>query len=278
MAQLLQTNPSVVSIGASQFLADIPVASNGQLPAQAVAFAGSGRLVKQILQYEGGFLNVMTIEHPSTIAYVSSCQQNNCMIYVSPQVACLGFTPEAWLGKPDSRLQQVHEEDLARVEKAMLQSRSTGGKLSCHYRLHDSAGKVRWFHDEASVMCDESGDPLFIMGAMRDITEMKVMEAELNEHRYYLERKVEQRTEQLVRRITLLETCNTTLCDKLAQARRDVAALHKQLASALSGAKSDDCPRQLAGISGGMQKRYESDAKVSWLKPYIDLSATNTAN
>lgn len=73
-----------------------------------------------------------------------------------------------------------------------------------------------------------------------DAFAIKRLESELNEHRYYLERKVEQRTEQLIRRITLLESCNATLCGKLAQAKRDVAALHKQLTNAQSCMKSDD--------------------------------------
>ncbi len=255
MAQPLQTNPSVTSIGASEFVAAIPVAPDGQLPVQPGAFARSAVQLRQSSQDESSFPDILLIEHPLTITYVSTCQHGNCIIYVSPQVASLGFPPEAWLGKPDFRLQQVHKEDLERVEKALQHSSSTGGKFICHYRLHDSVGKVRWFHDEASVVCDESGATLFIIGAMRDITEVKVMEAELNEHRYYLERKVEQRTEQLMRRITLLESCNAALCDKLAQAGRDIVALRKQLASTLSGTESDDWPGQLIGISDGTQKQ-----------------------
>lgn len=82
--------------------------------------------------------------------------------------------------------------------------------------------------DEDSVVNNESAATLFIQGALRDIAEMKAMEAELNEHRYYLERKVEQRTEQLMRRLALLESCNASLCDKLALAHKELAALKQQ--------------------------------------------------
>jgi PAS domain S-box-containing protein len=200
-------------------------------------------------------------EHPMTIAYVSSCQQGNFMIYVSSQVENLGFTTEAWLGKPDLRLQQIHEDDLEQVEKAMWHSCRTAEKLSCRYRLYDNAGNIRWFHDEATVMCDESGAPLFMMGAMRDITEIKEMEEELNEHRYYLEKKVEQRTEQLLKRITLLESCNATLCDKLAQARRDIAALRGQLAGAMSGVGANDC----LGRNGVVKNMIKPGEKDDWI-------------
>jgi len=262
MAQLMYFNPSVTSIGASRFLTATSVASNGQLPVQSDALTGSAKQINKILEYQGGSLDTLLIEHPLTITYLLSCQQNNCMIYVSPQIANLGFTPEAWLGKPDLRLQRVHKEDLERVEKAFRHSHSTAEKLSCHYRFYDSAEKMHWFHDETNVVCDESGDPLFIMGAMRDITDMKVMETELNEHRYYLEQKVEQRTKQLERKITLLESCNTTLCSKLAQAKRDITALQKQLNSTLSGRESNDCSKQLTGIS----EQTESGVKHGWVE------------
>ena len=56
------------------------------------------------------------------------------------------------------------------------------------------------------------------------------MKAELHEHRYYLEQKVEMRTEHLLKRIASLEACNATLCDKLATAQRELAALRRQAA------------------------------------------------
>ena len=61
-----------------------------------------------------------------------------------------------------------------------------------------------------------------------DVANKKAMEAELNELRYYLERNVEQRTEQLVRRIALLEHCNAALCDKLVLARSELTALKQR--------------------------------------------------
>ncbi|OGT16731.1 MAG: hypothetical protein A2342_06080 [Gallionellales bacterium RIFOXYB12_FULL_54_9] len=51
------------------------------------------------------------------------------------------------------------------------------------------------------------------------------MAAELNEHRYNLERNVSRRTEHLVKRIDLLETCNAKLCGKLAEAQREIGEL-----------------------------------------------------
>lgn len=53
--------------------------------------------------------------------------------------------------------------------------------------------------------------------------QIRKMRDEILEHRYNLEKNVERRTEKLTRRIELLESCNATLCSKLAQSRRDIA-------------------------------------------------------
>jgi len=92
---------------------------------------------------------------------------------------------------------------------------------------------------------------------------MKRLEAELNEHRYYLERKVEQRTEQLAKRLKLLESCNATLCEKLAQAKKDIAALQKLADSNLSGTEENDCSGQSTGIGDDLLQQAEPDVAMS---------------
>lgn len=99
--------------------------------------------------------------------------------------------------------------------------------------------------------------PLQTNQSLTSITEiMKAMEAELNEHRYHLERKVEQRTEQLTRRITLLESCNATLCDKLALAYKELATLKQQPAHTLpkEDTEPNDHAAKLYIVSNQTQK------------------------
>ncbi len=69
----------------------------------------------------------------------------------------------------------------------------------------------------------KSDNKLFVSEIM-----IRKMKAELNQHRYYLDQQVEQRTEHLLKRIAFLESCNTTLCDKLAASRQELARLRQQ--------------------------------------------------
>lgn len=88
--------------------------------------------------------------------------------------------------------------------------------------------------------------------------EMKKMQAELAEHRYNLEQHVEKRTEQLLKRISLLESCNATLCDKLAAAQKELIAF-KQLQAAPTVSKKDteqiNRAVQIYGMNDLAQKR-----------------------
>ena len=177
----------------------------------------------------GQHLGIGVIDHPSAISYIASCLPDRHLIYVSPQIGNLGFVPDDLLHRTDLRLRQVHEEDFGRLEQALRHSCDAAEKFSCQYRLYDNEGRIRWFHDEARVVCDEAGVPQFIRGVMLDITDKKRMEAELADHRYFLERNVESRTRQLAKCIATLESCNSSLCEQLSAARMEIASLKQQL-------------------------------------------------
>lgn len=164
-------------------------------------------------------LGGLSIEHPLVVPYIFSWRHDNSLIQVSPVIARLGVNSGLWLDQTDFRSQRLHEDDIERVDQALQRSLCAGDKFNCHYRLYDSSGKIRWFHDVASVEFDAAGMPVLLKGLMLDITDKKSMESELNELRYYVENKVAQRSEQLLKQIELLESCNATLCQKLESAQ-----------------------------------------------------------
>jgi hypothetical protein len=81
---------------------------------------------------------------------------------------------------------------------------------------------------------------------LKVVRAMKKMNSELDEHRYFFERNVARRTEQLIRRIELLESCNANLCFKLAQSQQALAASVEK--------KTDEAPAKLYFLNSDVQR------------------------
>lgn len=109
----------------------------------------------------------------------------------------------------------------------------------------------------------KSGTTPFIKKILLDMKEMK---AELNEHRYYLERNVERRTEHLLKSIALLESCNAALCDKLALTRKELSAIKQPSEHTLP--KTDTQPNdrtvKLYVMNNQTQKLIRSNVQDKW--------------
>ncbi len=149
----------------------------------------------KLLQAEAKYRNL--VEQIPAITYIAALDDANQVLYISPQIKVLDFTPEQWLETPEMHLAQIHPEDRTRVLNELTKSRANGTPLRCEYRLISRDGTVFWFRDEASVVRDETGRSLFLQGILVDITESKQIEAELRQHRWRLEELVAKRTDEL---------------------------------------------------------------------------------
>ena len=139
------------------------------------------------------------VETIPAIVYIATLDGTNRFLYVSSRIKTLGFPSDEWLNDPDILLARTYAEDRRYMLDERARSRATGAPLRCEYRLLSRDGSVLWFRDEASVVRDESGRSLFLQGILVDITESKLAEAELRQHRYRLEELVAKRTDELAK-------------------------------------------------------------------------------
>jgi len=151
------------------------------------------------------------VEQIPAITFTAALDVPGNLLYVSPQIERLGFSPDEWLANPDGLLARVHSEDLARVHAAYAHSYESGEPLRCEYRLLTRDGTPRWFLDEARVVHDAAGAPLCLQGVLIDITEDKQREAQLEFHGSYLELLVAERTGQLEKQTEMLRSANANL-------------------------------------------------------------------
>lgn len=166
-------------------------------------------LMEELQRAEEKYRNL--VDRLPSVTYVLNLEEDGKLVFVSPQIEQLGYGLKEWNETPELRFQRMHPEDRDRVMEALMHSRDTGEVFDCDYRLYSRDNKVRWFHDEATVVCDRIDKKLYLQGVMLDITEKKSMEEELAERRKLVDHQVMQRTEQLERRISVLESANANL-------------------------------------------------------------------
>ena len=158
------------------------------------------------------------VEQIPAITYIAALDVPGHLLYISPRVRTLGYSPEEWLA--EGLLEHVHVEDRARLVDALVHSCSDRKALRCEYRLLTRDGETRWFLDEATVVRDAPGELLFLQGILVDITEDKHREEEIEYHRRRLEELVATRTAQLEKQTDVLRSANTNLTREIDDRRR----------------------------------------------------------
>ena len=76
----------------------------------------------------------------------------------------------------DTRLDQIHPGDRARVKAAMDEAIASHGRFSLEFRVVRPDGSVRWLRDRGRTVVDADGTPVVATGAVIDITEQRKLE------------------------------------------------------------------------------------------------------
>ncbi len=121
------------------------------------------------------------VEQIPAITYIVEMGARFSTVYVSPQVEpMLGYTQQEAIDDRSLKAKVLHPDDRQRVLSQMSKLKQDGGAFSSEYRMIDRKGTVKWFRDEARVVRNPSGDPIFLHGVMLDISDRKRMEEDLN--------------------------------------------------------------------------------------------------
>lgn len=79
----------------------------------------------------------------------------------------------------------VHPDDKARVRAGELRCIATGQNHDEEYRVVWADGTVRWLRETGNVVTDAQGEPIRMMGIVRDITEEKAWASELHQRAHH---------------------------------------------------------------------------------------------
>ncbi len=127
------------------------------------------------------------VENIPAVVYLDNPDEFSTNIYTSPQIEnLLGYTVEEWRNIPDLWIQLLHPDDRARV-LAENQRAHAEGRFHSEYRLQTRDGRTIWLQDDALLIRDPGGKPLYWQGVLLDITGHKQTEFETLQQKKYFE-------------------------------------------------------------------------------------------
>ena len=132
------------------------------------------RMEAELRESEASFR--LMAEQVPAILYRASLEAARPMIYVSPRIADLGYTPEEWIADPGCWAGLIHPDDRQEVLQELNDFHRSGGLLSLEYRLRDKQGHWKYYLDLGQVLKDEEGKPLYVQGLLLDVSDSKQAE------------------------------------------------------------------------------------------------------
>jgi diguanylate cyclase (GGDEF)-like protein/PAS domain S-box-containing protein len=121
------------------------------------------------------------VEQIPAVTYIDPVDDPDTSLYTSPQLEqMLGYTPQEW---QTEKLwpKRLHPDDRERVLAADKRFEAGGGEpFREEYRLLAKDGSVVWVREEAVLVRDEAGEPLYWQGIFYDLTERKALEERLH--------------------------------------------------------------------------------------------------
>ena len=122
------------------------------------------------------------VERIPAVTYIDPVDAPDESLYTSPQIeGMLGYTPEEW--RTDKLWpKRLHPDDRERVLAADERFEAGGEEqFSEEYRLVAKDGSVVWVREDAVLVKDGEGKPLYWQGVFYDLTERKEAERTLGE-------------------------------------------------------------------------------------------------
>ena len=157
------------------------------------------------------------VEQIPAVTYIDPVDDPDTSLYTSPQIEqMLGYTPQEW---HNEKLwpRRLHPDDRERVLAADKRFEAGGEEpFSEEYRLLAKDGSVVWVREEAVLVRDEAGEPLYWQGVFYDLTERKALEERLQYQAFH-----DYLTDLPNRRLFM---------DRLGQALRRTIRRHKRVA------------------------------------------------
>lgn len=120
------------------------------------------------------------VEQLPLVIYIDAIDASSSNIFTSRQIEpLLGYSVEDWANDKDLFVRTLHPEDRERVLAAHASAHATHDPLSLEYRLISRDGRTVSVRDEAVIVRDDAGSPLYLHGYLLDVTRERETQEQL---------------------------------------------------------------------------------------------------
>lgn len=114
-----------------------------------------------------------TDQLPASVYLADPTDVASIVFHGSQLEGYLGYSHDEWESTPEFWLTIVHPDDRERIVRQTEDATRTGEPLNLEYRSFAKDGSVVWIRDDATLIHDDDGTPLYWQGVVTDITEQK---------------------------------------------------------------------------------------------------------
>ena len=125
------------------------------------------------------------VERVPVAIYRQEIEHKGAVSYISPQIETLtGYAPGEY-ADPTFWVRTMHPDDRKRVLAEDERTDRTGEPFKVEFRKITRDGRLIWLRDEAVLVRDAAGEPLYWQGVVSDITERKNLEERLEHQAFH---------------------------------------------------------------------------------------------
>ncbi|HEX2869092.1 MAG TPA: PocR ligand-binding domain-containing protein [Ignavibacteriales bacterium] len=123
--------------------------------------------------------------------------KDNRLLWSDEIFRIFGIEPNSFGATLEAFMHFVHPDDQEMVARSFMDSVRNRTPYSIEHRIVRPGGEIRIVQERCINHYDNSGAPLYSLGVVQDITELKRVQKEIEEHKDRLEELVRIRTEEL---------------------------------------------------------------------------------
>jgi len=238
VAAILKITPRTVAFHKYRIMSALEISSNTEL----IRYAIKRRIVQRLHDQkwttetldEGKELLRQITENIQEVFFVVDHKKYR-VLYVSPSYEKIwGQTCESLLKDPTAWIEAIIPEDRERVSVALGNQQRTG-EFNEEFRIVRPDKSIRWIHDRVFPIRNARGEVYRLVGIALDITARRRAEIALEEAYGELDRRVQERTQQLQKTQKELFNLSRHLIRAQEEERRRIALeLHDQFGQDLA--------------------------------------------